>query len=225
MSPGALPRRSSLRSVPRAPARGRPPRSPVGGSAPARAPAGTGCRPRRRRPAAPWLKVRSLPCSHFMPPMIRRSAHPAGVGRAALLTFDAVQRLPLRRRRVGCGQVDAGGKLEPQIRLAIDAKFAVSQQELEDVAAGAPVRGYEVEVVAGDVQALGVAGEAEADEAARDVVELEGGLMFDDLREGRVGPALAGYAARLDVVEVPLDPDSVARSLAADEPVQARTEL
>jgi len=116
------------------------------------------------------------------------------------------------------------GELEPQIRFAIDAKLAPGQPELEDVPAGAPVRGYEVEVVAGGVQTLGVAGEAEADEAARAVVELEGGLMFDDLREGRVGLALAGYAARLDVVEVPLDPDGVARGLAAHEQIQARTE-
>ena len=41
---------------------------------------------------------------------------------------------------------------------------------LQDVPARAPVRGYEVEVVTGYVQALGVVGEPEADEAALDVV-------------------------------------------------------
>ena len=49
------------------------------------------------------------------------------------------------------------------------------------MAARTPVLGYEVEVVARHVQALGVAWEAETHEAARDVPKFEGGLVLNDL--------------------------------------------
>src|SRR5215213_4167536 len=89
--------------------------------------------------------------------------------------------------------------------------------------AGAPIRGDEVKVVAGDVQTLGVVGKPEADETSRDVVKLEGGLVFDDLYEGRVGLALAGHAARLDVLEAPIHPDSAAHGSPTYNPVQVVT--
>jgi hypothetical protein len=54
------------------------------------------------------------------------------------------------------------------------------------------------------VQALSVTREAEAYETSQYAVELEGALVLDDLREGRVGLPLAGNAARLDVVEPPV---------------------
>src|SRR5215203_1940137 len=139
-------------------------------------------------------------------------------------SFDAIQHLPLRLRQVGHGQSDARRKLEPQIRFAVDAQLATGQPELEDVSTGVPVRGYEVKVGACDVNPLGVVGKTETQEASPDAVEFEGGLALDDLGEGRVGLALAGYAARLDVVKVPVYANGVAGSLAADEPIQVRTE-
>jgi hypothetical protein len=67
-----------------------------------------------------------------------------------------------------------------------------------------------VKVVARDVYPLGVVGETEAQEASPDTVELEGGLALDNLGKGWVGLALAGHAARLDVVEVSVYADGVA---------------
>ena len=90
----------------------------------------------------------------------------------------------------------------------VDVELATNQLASEHVTTGAPVRGNEVEVVAGDIQTLRVVGKPEADETTRDIVKLEGGLVFDDLYEGWVGLALAGHAARLDVLEAPIHPDS-----------------
>src|SRR4051812_41465585 len=92
--------------------------------------------------------------------------------------------LPLLRCLTGHGQVDTGRELEPQVRVAVDAKFTTYQPELEDVSTGAPVGCDEVEVVASYVQALGVVGKAEAHQAAPDVARFERGLALDDLREG-----------------------------------------
>src|SRR3712207_9573301 len=72
-----------------------------------------------------------------------------------------------------------------------NAKRATSQPEREDVPAGAPVRSYKVEVVAPYVHSLGVVGETEAQDAAPDATEFEGGLDLDDLGKGRVGLVLA----------------------------------
>jgi hypothetical protein len=89
---------------------------------------------------------------------------------------------------------------------------------------GAPVRGDEVEVVAGDVQTLRVVGKPEADQTSRDVAKLEGGLVLDDLYEGWVGLALAGHAARPDVLEVSVYADGAAHRSPTDNSVQVVTE-
>ena len=129
-------------------------------------------------------------------------------GRCVLLPLDTLDSLPLARRWVW--QADAGRKLEPEVRFEVHEKLASGQPAPEHVATGAPVRGDEVEMVAGYVQTLGVVGEAEADEASRDIAKLEGGLVFDDVYEKRIRLSLAGYAARLDVLELPVHPDGAA---------------
>ena len=105
----------------------------------------------------------------------------------------------------------------------VDIKLATGQPALEHVTAGAPVRGDEVEVVSGDVQPLRVVWKPEAHEAARDLAKLEGRLILDDLYEGRVGPALAGHAARLDVIEASVHPDGATRRATTDDLVQVVT--
>src|SRR4028119_1357338 len=85
---------------------------------------------------------------------------------AALSPLDAVQLLSLRGREIRRGKVDAVGELEPQVRLLVDGELAARQVETEHVPAGAPVVCDEVEVVAGHVEPLGVAGKAEAHDAA-----------------------------------------------------------
>src|SRR5215210_711041 len=103
-------------------------------------------------------------------------------------------------------------------------KLAASQGASEHVTTSAPVRGDEVEVVAGDVQTQRVVGKLEADETTRDTAKLEGGLVRDDLDEGWVGLVLAGHAARLDVLEVSVHPDSAAHGSVTDNPVQVVAE-
>jgi len=105
----------------------------------------------------------------------------------------------------------------------VDVELATNQLASEHVTTGTPVRGNEVEVVAGDIQTLRVVGKPEADETTRDIVKLEGGLVFDDLYEGWVGLALAGHAARLDVLEAPIYPDSGAYCSPTDNPVHVIT--
>jgi hypothetical protein len=134
----------------------------------------------------------------------------ARIPRRALPSLYTVHRLPLLRRRVGRGQVNPWRELEPEIRLAIDEELATSQPELEHVPTGVPLRRDEVEVVARHVQALSVVREAEPDEAAGYVAQLEGGLVRDDLREGRVRLSLPGNAARPDVLEAPVNAEGVA---------------
>src|SRR5918995_1231043 len=148
----------------------------------------------------------------------------ARIPRRALPSLYTVHRLPLLRRRVGRRQVNPWRELEPEIRLAIDEELATSPPELEHVPTGVPLRRDEVEVVARHVQALSVVWEAEPNEAAGYVAQLEGGLVRDDLREGRVRLSLPGNAARPDILEAPVNADGVARGLAADEPVQTFTE-
>src|SRR5215203_4005635 len=110
-----------------------------------------------------------------------------------------------------------------KVAFVVDIELAASQPASEHVTACAPIRGDEVEVVAGNVQTLRVVGEPEADEATRDVVKLEGGLVLDDLCEGRVGLVLAGHAARLDVLEASVHPDGAARRGSTDDPVKVVT--
>ena len=102
-------------------------------------------------------------------------------------------------------------------------KLATNQPASEHVTTGAPVGSDEVEVVTGDVQTLRVIGKPEADETTRDIVKLEGGLVFDDLYEGWVGLALAGHAARLDVLEARIHPNCGAHGSPTDNPVQMVT--
>ncbi len=133
-----------------------------------------------------------------------------------------VQRFLFGSRGVGLWQGDAGGEFEPQVCFGVYLEFATDQPDLEYVSARAPVAGYEMEVVACHVQALCVEGKSETDEAPRYFPQLEGGLMLDDLGEGRVGFLLARDAARLYVIKGPVQAHGVARGVAANEVVQAR---
>ena len=101
-------------------------------------------------------------------------------------------------------------------------KLATNKSASEHVTTGTPVRGNEVEVIAGDIQTLRVVRKPEADKTTRDLVKLEGGLGLDDLYKGWVGLVLAGHAARLDALEAPIHPDSGANGSSTDNPVQDR---
>ena len=107
----------------------------------------------------------------------------------------------------------------------VDVKLAAGHPALEQVPTGSPVLGNEVEVIARHVEPLSIIGKAEAHEAAPDVVQLEDGLVLHDLDEGRVGLALPGHAARLDVVEKAVYPNGVSRVRVAEDAVQARAEI
>ncbi len=90
--------------------------------------------------------------------------------RTRLRVFDAIQLVFLRRCQIWHGLVDAGRKLEVQIRLVIDAKLAASYLELEQMSPSATVLGNEVEVVTRHVEPPDVVREAKAHQAAPDVV-------------------------------------------------------
>ena len=106
----------------------------------------------------------------------------------------------------------------------IDAESAAGYLALEQVPAGVPILGDEVEVVARYVKSPDVVWEAKADEAAPDVVKLEGRLVLGRLDEGRVGLMLAEHAARLYVAEVTVDANGVTpRSVGGDNFIQLRT--
>src|SRR5215211_2804175 len=117
---------------------------------------------RSPRPGSTATDLRALsnpPADSFLH---RNYKGPGCIGKPLLLlrtnfsSFDAIQHLPFRLRQVGHGQIDAGRKLEPQVRFAVDAQLATGQPELEDVSTGVPVHGYEVKVVARDVYTPGV---------------------------------------------------------------------
>ena len=74
---------------------------------------------------------------------------------------------------------------------AIDQRGAVADATVEDVAAAGAVCADEVHVVARNLDALRVVGEAKADERALDVREVEDVLVLDDLHERAVGLSLA----------------------------------
>lgn len=93
--------------------------------------------------------------------------------------LDAVQLVSLFHGRIR--KVDPWRKLQPQVGLVVDKDLAADDPARQHVPAGAPVVGDEVEVVPGNVQAPGVIREPEADEAPRDVAQLEGGLGLYDL--------------------------------------------
>jgi hypothetical protein len=63
----------------------------------------------------------------------------------------------------------------------VDAQFAASKSAVEDVTTRVPIICDEMEVVACDVDLLGIVGKAEAREATRDLAKFEGGLALDDL--------------------------------------------
>src|SRR4051812_21534819 len=107
----------------------------------------------------------------------------------------------------------------------VDAKLAAGDLALEQVPTATPVLGDEVEVVARHVEPLGVIREAEAHEAAPDVVQLEGRLVLNHFDEGRIGLALPGHAARLDVAEKAVYSNGVAHVRVAGDPVQAGAEI
>src|SRR5215213_7785927 len=93
---------------------------------------------------------------------------------------------------VGKRQAEGRGHLDAEIRFSVDLQLSFGQPALEHVPAGSPVRCYEVEVVAGDVQALSVVGNPETYQATPNPVQLEDGLVLYDLHERRVGFPLAG---------------------------------
>src|SRR3954453_8689226 len=80
-----------------------------------------------------------------------------------------------------------------------------------------------MEVVTGDVQALGVVGEPETHEATPEVAQFEDGLVLHALQERGVRFVLAGHAPGFDVLEAPVRPDGAADAR-VEESVYAGTE-
>ena len=75
----------------------------------------------------------------------------------------------------------------------------------------AAVGGDEVQVIAVDLEPLGVVGEPEADHGAGDVAELEHALFVDDLAQRPVRGQLARDRAGADELELAVDADRAAR--------------
>src|SRR4051794_20171695 len=98
--------------------------------------------------------------------------------------------------KVGVGEVDRRGELDVEVVGGVDpGAQRAGRARAEDVAAAATGGVDEVQVVAGDLDALDVGGEAEADHRALDVVELEDVLVGDDLSERAVRRLLGGGRA------------------------------
>jgi hypothetical protein len=81
--------------------------------------------------------------------------------------------------RPGHGEVELGRHVDPYPQLC--------RREAQHVAGRAAVGAQKVDVVARHVEALGVIGEAEADQAALDPPVLELGLIGGDFDQRRIG--------------------------------------
>jgi hypothetical protein len=131
-----------------------------------------------------------------------------------------------RRRELGIGELDADRQLDVEVTGGIDAHAqAPSAARAEHVAAATAVLADEVEVVAADLDPLGVVGEAEAEHRSRHVDELEDVLLCDDLRQRSVGRALARHGTSADELEAPVDADRAGGGAGRDQLVELREQL
>src|SRR5262245_46818280 len=78
---------------------------------------------------------------------------------------------------------------------------------VEHVAAAPTALVDEVEVVAADLDPLGIAGKAEAEHRPRDVVEIEDPLLGDHLGQRPIGRMLARDRAGAHRLEAPVEAD------------------
>ena len=95
------------------------------------------------------------------------------------------------------------------VDFVVDPDHRRGEGAVEDVAPALAVGRGEVEVVAGDVQAVLLGGEAEADHRALGGSEVEDVLGGDHLVEGAVGLRLLRDRPRVDALEGAVDADCV----------------
>jgi hypothetical protein len=93
------------------------------------------------------------------------------------------------------------------------------------MAAASAVGADEVQVVAADLDPLGVGGEAEPDHRPLDVGELEDVLVGHDLRQRPVGRLLPRHRAGADEIETPVDAHGAGGSTDGDQLVETRQQL
>ena len=117
------------------------------------------------------------------------------LGRVLAAPFDPLDRSVRGRGHAAVGQVDARRQLDVQVVGWVDADAHAGGPQIEHVPAPRAVGADEVEVPAGDLDALGVLGEAEADERAVHWTQLELVLLADHLGQRAVGRRLARHGA------------------------------
>src|SRR3954470_7871818 len=110
-------------------------------------------------------------------------------------------------RGLGVGEVDVRWQLDVQLPRWVELHVRRLGAAVEHVTAARPVLGDEVEVPAGDLDPLGVLGEAEAEHRAVDAGQLEDVLLGDHLGQLPIGRLLAGDRSRPDQLEATVDPD------------------
>ena len=98
-------------------------------------------------------------------------------------------------------------------------------QRPEHVAAAAAVGADEVQVVAADLDPLGVAGKAEAEHRPLDVGQLEDVLVGDHLGQRPVGRALARHRAGADEREAAVEAQGAGGGPGGDQLVEAGQQL
>ena len=84
-----------------------------------------------------------------------------------------------------------------QVARLVDPHRHAARPAGQHVPTAAPIGVDEVEVIPGHLDALRVAGKAEADDRALDVVEVEDVLLVGDLGERRVRRLVSGHRARV----------------------------
>src|SRR3954447_5210691 len=119
-------------------------------------------------------------------------------------------------RGVGVGEIDSRRQLDVQLSGWIELDVGRLGAAVEHVAAPRPVLVDEVEVPAGDLDPLGVLGEAEAEHRPVRAIQLEDVLLRDDLGKRPVGRLLARYRSRPDRLETPVDPDGTGGRVRGD---------
>src|SRR3954452_4273500 len=113
-----------------------------------------------------------------------------------------------RCREVRVGEVDVWRQLDVKVVRRVDRDPPGAKLCGEHMPTASAIDIDEVKVVAGDLDPLGVYGEAEADQGPLDRGELEDALLRDDLGQRTVGRLLARDRTGADVVEMAVDPDS-----------------
>jgi lipooligosaccharide transport system ATP-binding protein len=123
-----------------------------------------------------------------------------------------------RQRRVD--QVDPRRQLDVEVARRVEAHPQAARAGIEDVAAAGAVGADEVKVVAGDLDPLGVGGEAEAEHRPLDVAQLEDVLLGDDLGQRPVGRLLARHGPGADELEATVEADRAGGGAGGDQIVQ-----